>query len=175
MLRALCWSGYYGFMGFWAKNGIEWMGDSNHTSVRQQDTHRRCQDCESASHQRKNHSLLKIPNELSSRRCYHISDVLLLTEKREKKRRRTRNTVCTVNWTQDSLRPSVDFSVWNSKNFSSICDSLLSRTTFPFVCSSLYFSRIWYTLKHIKFIMKHVFCQDLKIGRTGPIKVMPKR
>ena len=100
---------------------------------------------------------------------------LLLTEKREKKRRRTRNTVCTVNWTQDSLRPSVDFSVWNSKNFSSSCDSLLSRTTFPFVCSSLYFSRIWYTLKHIKFIMKHVLCLDLKIGSTGPIKVMPKR
>ena len=130
-------------MGFWAKNGIEWMGDSNHTSVRQQDTHRRCQDCESASHQKK-HSLLKIPDELSSKRCYHISDVFLLTEKREKNRRRTRNTVCTVNWTQDSLRPSVDFSVWNSKNFSSICDSLLSRTTFPFVCSSLYFSRIFF-------------------------------
>ena len=124
---------------------------------------------------KKKHSLLKIPDELSSRRCYHISDVFLLTEKREKNRRRTRNTVCTVNWTQDSLRPSVDFSVWNSKNFSSICDSLLSRTTFPFVCSSLYFSRIWYTLKHIKFFMKHVLCLNLKIGSTGPIKVIPKR
>ena len=74
----------------------------------------------------------------------------ILTEKREKNISSTKKTAWTMNWTQDSLRPSVDFSAWNSKNFSSICDSLLSWTTFPSVHSSLYFSKIWYTLKYKK-------------------------
>ena len=88
-----------------------------------------------------------------------IHRFLILTEKREKNISSTKKTAWTMNWTQDSLRPSVDFSAWNSKNFSLICDSLLSWTTFPSVHSSLYFSKIWYTLKHKKIFFQP--CLDL--------------
>ena len=68
-----------------------------------------------------------------------------------------------MNWTQDSLSPSVDLSVWSSRNSSSIDDSLLSWTTSPLAHSSLYFTSIWKTLEHnilifnscVKYLPKH--------------------